>query len=118
MRAAWIGRRAERAAARFLVRRGLRIIARNYRTTVGEIDLVMRDGDELVFIEVRYRSRSDFGDGAATVDRNKQHRLISAATHFIHHRDTTNAPCRFDVMSVSGPDYGLRLEWIRNAFTP
>jgi putative endonuclease len=113
-----LGRRAERAAARFLVHRGLRIIAKNYRTNLGEIDLVMHDGDELVFVEVRYRSRTDFGDGAATVGLRKQQRLIRAAAHFIAHRDPTDAPCRFDVVSISGPNYKLRLEWIRNAFTP
>ncbi len=62
----------------FLTRRGLRTIARNYRTRGGEIDLVMTDDDEIVFVEVRYRSRTDFGDGAATVDFNKQQRLVSA----------------------------------------
>ena len=117
-RSARLGRRAERAAARYLRCRGLRIITRNYRTGAGEIDLVMRHGNELVFVEVRFRSRTDFGDGAATVDRNKQRRVIRAATHFVAHHERTTTPCRFDVVSVSRPHYRLRLEWIRNAFMP
>lgn len=111
-----LGLRAERAAERFLARRGLRTIARNYRTRVGEIDLVMTHGNEIVFVEVRYRSRADFGDGAATVDRNKQKRIIRAAQHYLHRR-SDDVPCRFDVVSVARTHYRLRIEWIRNAFT-
>jgi len=110
------GQRAERAAARYLARRGLRLVARNYATREGEIDLIMRDGAELVFIEVRFRASDTFGDGAATVDRRKQHRVIRAALHYLsrtHCRDR----CRFDVVSVSRPNYRLKFNWIRNAFT-
>lgn len=112
------GRRAERAAAAYLARRGLRLVEKNYRIRAGEIDLVMTHGCELVFIEVRFRSRSDFGDGAATVDYNKQQRLIRAAESFLLHRTSNVAPCRFDVVSVTRTGYRLRFEWIRNAFTP
>jgi len=112
-----LGRRAERAAERFLNKRGLRTIVRNYRTRVGEIDLVMADEGETVFVEVRYRTRTDFGDGAATVDYNKQKRLVRAARHYLH-RHADDVPCRFDVVSVTRTHYRLRLEWIRSAFTP
>jgi putative endonuclease len=113
-----LGQRAERAAERYLNRRGLRTIARNYRIRAGEIDLVMLDRDELAFVEVRYRSRADFGDGADTVDQRKQRRLALAAQHFLAHRRLDNVPCRFDVVSVAKTNYALRFEWIRNAFTP
>jgi len=113
-----LGRRAERAAARYLQRRGLRLIARNYRTRVGEIDLVMTDGSELVFIEVRFRSRADFGDGAETIDQKKQQRIARAARHYLLHRTSDETPCRFDVVSVSRTNYLLRFEWIQDAFTP
>src|SRR3954470_9256191 len=63
-----LGRSAERAAERYLERRGLRLIARNYRTRLGEIDLVMSHADELVFVEVRFRSSDSFGTGSDTVD--------------------------------------------------
>ena len=111
------GRRAERAAERFLSRRGLRTVTRNYRTRGGEIDLVMTDDDEIVFVEVRYRSRTEFGDGAATVGSKKQQRLVYAARHYLRWRPD-NSPCRFDVVSIARTHYGLRFEWIRNAFAP
>ncbi len=120
------GRRAERGAENYLIRRGLRLVERNYRARAGEIDLVMTHGDELVFVEVRLRSRDDFGDGAATVGHNKQRRLIRAAESFLLHRTSNDTPCRsddtplcrFDVVSVARTRYRLRFEWIRNAFTP
>ena len=120
------GRQAERGAARYLSHRGLRLVEKNYRTRAGEIDLVMTHGRELVFVEVRFRSRTDFGDGAATVDHSKQQRLIRAAESFLLHRTSNDtrallrgdAPCRFDVVSVARKGYRLRFEWIRSAFTP
>jgi putative endonuclease len=116
--AAEAGRRAERAAARYLVRQGLCLVARNVRVRVGEIDLVMTDGPELVFVEVRYRIRDDFGDGAATVGHLKQQRIIRAASHYLARRAGNDPPCRFDVVSVAGTPERLRFEWIRNAFEP
>lgn len=100
------------------MRHGLRTIERNYRIRAGELDLVMMDGAEIVFVEVRFRSRTHFGDGAATVDRRKQQRLIRAARHYLRYRHSDDIPCRFDVVSVTGTHYRLRFEWMRNAFTP
>jgi putative endonuclease len=74
---------AEEAAARFLAGKGLEIVARNYRTRFGEIDLVARDGASLVFVEVRLRSSMRFGGAAASVDWRKRQRLESAARHFL-----------------------------------
>lgn len=91
---------------------------RNYRTRAGEIDLVMAHEGETVFVEVRYRTRTDFGDGASTVDYNKQKRLVRAARHYLLRRDSDDVPCRFDVVSVTRTHYRLRFEWIRSAFTP
>jgi putative endonuclease len=112
-----LGRRAERGAETYLTRRGLRTLERNYRIRAGEIDLIMTDDVELIFVEVRFRSRTDFGDGADTVDYRKQQRLIRAARHYLQSRDV-NRPCRFDVVSVGRTHYRLRFEWMRNAFTP
>jgi len=78
----------------------------------------MLDADELAFVEVRFRSRADFGTGADTIDLRKQRRLTLAARHFLASRDSDNLPCRFDVVSVAKTNYRLRFEWIRNAFTP
>jgi len=107
-----IGGAKEALAADYLAARGLRLIARNHRCRFGEIDLVMRDGDSLVFVEVRYRGSSRFGSPAETVDRHKQRRLIAAAGHYLHANPSV-LPCRFDVVAISGPD---RIEWLQNAF--
>lgn len=111
------GLRAERAALWYLRCRGLRLVARNYRTRNGEIDLIMRDGAMLVFVEVRLRNRIEFGDGAASVGPAKQRRLIRTAEQFIARHAANRVRCRFDVVSVHKPHYRLHLKWIRNAFT-
>ena len=107
-----IGGAKEALAADYLAAQGLRLIARNHRCRFGEIDLVMRDGDSLVFVEVRYRGSSRFGSPAETVDSHKQRRLIAAAGHYLHANPSV-LPCRFDVVAISGQD---RIEWLQNAF--
>jgi len=111
------GRWAETLAFEHLQAAGLSEVTRNYRCRVGEIDLVMRDGPTLVFVEVRYRGRSDFGSGAASVGSRKQARLINSAQHFLQRNSTlAKANCRFDVIGVAGPQAEPRIEWIRDAF--
>jgi len=108
------GASAERAAEQWLASRGLQTLARNYRCRRGEIDLVMRDGSGIVFVEVRRRSRSDFGGASASVDIAKQRRLIVAAQHFLlSHPQLQNAPCRFDVLAARRED---EWQWLRDAF--
>ncbi len=106
------GAAKESLAARYLERRGLRLIERNHRCRFGEIDLVMRDCDSLVFVEVRYRGSPRFGTPAETVDRRKQRRLIAAAGHWLQANPSV-LPCRFDVVAISAQD---RIEWLKNAF--
>lgn len=106
------GAAKESLAADYLERRGLRLIERNHRCRLGEIDLVMRDRDSLVFVEVRYRGSLRFGTPAETVDRRKQRRLIAAAGHWLQANPSV-LPCRFDVVAISGQD---RIEWLKNAF--
>lgn len=106
------GRWAEQAACRYLQAQGLRLRARNWRCRAGEIDLIMATADSLVFVEVRYRKPSGFGDGAASVTPSKQRKLIRAAWHYLQNQRCTNHPCRFDVISI-GPRH---TEWIRDAF--
>ncbi|HKJ23166.1 MAG TPA: YraN family protein [Gammaproteobacteria bacterium] len=111
------GRLAEEFACRFLQRRGLELLARNYYCRRGEIDLVMNDSGCIVFVEVRYRGNPRFGTAAETVDRRKQARLIAAAQHYLQrHRAAAGAPCRFDVISVSPASSAQPLQWIRDAF--
>ena len=108
------GAAAEKQAERFLKKQGLRIIARNYKTPGrggGEIDLIAQDGDTLVFVEVRQRSRQDYGGAAASVGRAKQKHLRFAAQRYLQALSTL-PPCRFDVLAVDGE----QVEWLRAAF--
>ena len=112
-----IGRGAERLAERFLVRRGLTLVARNFRCRRGEIDLVMRDADSLVFVEVRRRRSRAFGGGLESVDESKRARLVAAAEFFLMtNRIGDDRPCRFDVVAIDGPSRQATIEWIRDAF--
>jgi putative endonuclease len=107
-----VGAEKERLARAFLERQGLRLVTGNYRCRRGEIDLVMRDGGVLVFVEVRYRSTDLFGTPAETVGMRKQRRLVAAAAHYLQ-RHCSSLPCRFDVLAIG--DQG-RIDWIRDAF--
>jgi putative endonuclease len=108
------GEAAEQLAADYLVRQGLTVIARNFRIRGGEIDLVCRDGKATVFVEVRLRSRGDFGGAAASITATKQARLILAARHWlVRHGET---PCRFDCVLFDGLGAD-NIEWLRDAFS-
>ena len=110
---ATLGREAEALAAAYLRERGLRLRQSNYRCKGGEIDLVMEQGSQLVFVEVRYRSNPRFGSAAESVDRRKQRRLAIAALHYLQ-RHRLDRPCRFDVVALGGPE----VVWLRDAFQP
>jgi putative endonuclease len=113
-----LGRLAERSAEAWLRWQGLRPIARNYRSSFGEIDLIMLDGEALVFVEVRYRRDTRFGTPAETVFRSKQERVIRTAERFLHHHAIhRNRRCRFDVLSITGPNYRPKFRWLKDAFT-
>ena len=105
------GAEAEEIAARFLVLQGLQVVERNFRTRLGEIDVVARDGETLVFVEVRLRTREDFGGAAESIDSNKRRRIVAAANGYLALLGR-EPPCRFDVVTVEG----RRAHWIRAAF--
>jgi len=112
-----IGRAAEQAARAFLQTRGCNFVESNYRCRMGEIDLVMRQGSILVFVEVRYRTRPDYGSGAESVDHRKQGRLIRAAQHYMLSKQIADRyPVRFDVMDLSPGQDGFEINWIPSAF--
>ena len=102
------GAAVEAAARDYLKRAGLRELAANANYRGGELDLVMlddaatrRDGDTVVFVEVRYRSHAGFGGGAVSIDRGKRRKLVHAAQLFLAaHRQYADAPCRFDVIEA------------------
>lgn len=107
-----LGQSAEARAEAFLITQGLASVARNWRCRFGEIDLIMQDGKTRVFVEVRLRSRSDFGGAAASVTPAKQRKLLAAARQYLSGLKTL-PPCRFDVIAL---DAGGAPDWIRNAF--
>ena len=109
-----IGAAAEELAARHLLGHGLRILERNFRVRGGEIDLIAREGKTLVFVEVRLRSRSDFGGAAASITLRTQQRLILAARHYLQAHG--EQPCRFDAVLLDALD-AQAVEWIKGAFS-
>lgn len=111
------GNLAETQALRHLQKAGLILLARNLQCRSGEIDLVMRDGRELVFVEVRQRAQNSHGGAAASVDQHKQRRLALAAAYFLPklakaHFQSGMPRCRFDVAAIEQD----QLVWLRNAF--
>ena len=107
----------EQRACEELERAGLKLLVRNYTTRHGELDLVMRDGDTVVFVEVRYRKSASHGDAAASITRAKQGRLILAAQHWLASNPRhAHRTCRFDVVSYDGPLDAIQRQWLRDAF--
>lgn len=110
-----IGQHGEDRALAWLQGRGLELIERNFVARRGEIDLIMRDGEYLVFIEVRMRSEMAWVGAAASVDQAKRKALVSAANAYLAvHPAAARAPCRFDVLALGETD--AQIDWIRNAF--
>lgn len=107
------GATAEDQALRFLEAQGLRLRARNYRIRRGEIDLVMQEADEIVFIEVRARTPGPFGDGVESITPAKRRRLIAAAKAWLQ-RERGEPGARFDVIALTPGE--AQVEWIRDAF--
>jgi len=107
------GIRAEDLALAHLEGRGLVLQKRNFRCRMGEIDLIMRDGETLVFVEVRLRARSSFASAAESIDFRKQRRIITAARFYLSGR--AERPCRFDCILLDrvAPD---AVTWIKSAF--
>lgn len=108
-----LGQAAEDLAAAHLQAAGLRLLARNHLCRFGEIDLICREGEVVVFVEVRQRRSERFGGAAASITTRKRLRILRAARHYLMRLGHEPA-CRFDVVLVRG--VGLEVEWIRSAF--
>jgi putative endonuclease len=112
------GWQAEQKAKIYLLSRGLCLLEQNYRCFQGEIDLIMRDQEDIVFVEVKSRSRMDYGYPAETVNKSKQKKIIKTATHFLQKKGwlyTVNS--RVDVIAMLLIDGEWQLDWIKNAFS-
>ena len=105
------GRKAEDEALLRLLAAGLQLVERNYRSRYGEIDLIMRDGRTLVFVEVRLRASHAFGGAAASITPAKQRRILHAAQHYLSTLRQTDADCRIDCVLI---DDGA-VTWLKNA---
>lgn len=112
------GNQAEQLAKQQLLDKGLEFCLSNFQCKTGEIDLIMKQGDCLVFVEVRYRSHSELGSPLETVTISKQKKLIRTANYFLQQQFRNNwPPCRFDVVGITGDlDNKPKIEWIENAF--
>jgi putative endonuclease len=106
------GAAAEQQAAAYLQRNGLVLLESNFRCRFGEVDMVMKEGSTLVFVEVRKRGSQAFGGAAASITPAKQEKIIKAAQFYLQ-RLQAQPPCRFDAVLLDG---GGQVEWIKHAF--
>lgn len=112
------GKRAEARAEKYLRQHGLTTVSKNYHCRFGELDLIMQDGETLVFVEVRHRQPSGFGSGADSITQAKRKRLCAAARYYLgRHPLGLNQYCRFDVVSIDGGLTDRHVNWIKNAFS-
>lgn len=110
------GRLGESLAVGHLKKNGYRILARNYRNRFGEIDIIARHENVIVFVEVKARSSASFGTSKAAVDRNKQKKISMIALSYLKQTSNTDAKARFDVVCVETGSSGPGVEIIPNAF--
>ncbi|HHF7366207.1 TPA: YraN family protein [Legionella bozemanae] len=109
------GRIAEEKALAYLKRQGLELIKKNYNCRLGEIDLIMRDKDQLVFIEVRSRVSMQFGGGIASVTYAKRQKILKTAAYYLlEHQKYDQFALRFDVVSIDGKSASI--SWLKDAF--
>ena len=111
-----LGKLGEDLAVAELERRGYAILARRYRTRHGEIDIVARDGETTVFVEVKAKETAEFGTAAEAVTVRKQRRVISMAVDYLARNHLTGKPCRFDVVAIDGVGDAAVLTVYRGAF--
>ena len=116
-----IGALGEEAAVKALKKRGYKIIERNYRTKVGEIDIIATDGEYTCFVEVRLRKNNDYGSPADTIDERKRRHIINTASIYAASKNIYDTPMRFDAVLINAEASGgklknIRTEIIKNAF--
>jgi putative endonuclease len=110
------GKTGEAIAVRFLRQRGYRILEQNYRTVLGEIDIIAKDRDTLVFVEVKARKSIRFGNPKAAVTVRKQRKLSMVALHYLKSTAQSRVKARFDVVAIRSADAVPKIELVKNAF--
>jgi putative endonuclease len=111
-----IGQRGENLAVAYLQNLGYKVLERNYRCKLGEVDIIARDNDTLVFIEVRTRSSLDFGLPQESINRRKRHQISKVALEFMLRKKMKNIPARFDVVAISLEPGKEKVDHIKDAF--
>lgn len=113
-----IGRKAEQKAFEFLLAKSLKPIERNYTCYFGELDLIMQDKEDIVFVEVRSRANTYYGTALESIDAHKIRKLIKTAAHYLQYRGWLyKKNSRFDIIAIHSLSENIQLEWIKNAFT-
>jgi putative endonuclease len=114
-----LGERGEQAAEAYLRAQGMKLVARRFRTPVGELDLVLLDGDTVVFVEVKSQTSQQFNEPHERVDGAKRRKVARTAAWFLHHRRLAMRPCRFDVVSILIDETGApQIRHFPDAFAP
>jgi putative endonuclease len=106
-------------AERYLIANGLSLLAKNYHSRQGEIDLIMKDNDCIVFVEVKYRKNNHFGGAISAVTYQKQQKIVKTAAFFLQQQKLNeyNTACRFDIIAIEGDANNPDTQWLKNAFS-
>ena len=111
-----LGRWAENRSLSYLKKQGLELIRKNFHGPSGEIDLIMKDNNTIVFIEVKCRTDNNFYHPVEAIDKNKCKKITSTGEYFLIKNRLSDAECRFDVILITGNVKLHEIEWIKNAF--
>lgn len=112
------GKLTEKLAARYLVEQGLLLQQSNFQNRAGEIDLILKEQETLVFVEVKYRRNKQFGGAISAISSSKQQKIKQCAAFYLQHigLNEYNTPCRFDVIALEGDIENPEIIWLKNAF--
>jgi len=112
-----IGKSGENKASQYLTERGITLEERNYRSPYGEIDIIGKKGDQLIFFEVKTRTSKKFGEPEESVNNRKKEALINTALHYLQQHDLLDIQWRIDVISILKNNEKILIDWFENAVT-
>ena len=112
-----LGKKGEDIACKFLEKNGYQIMERNYRNRAGEIDIIARDKDDIVFVEIKTKISKDFAQPELSVNPSKQRKIVKTALTYLIGKGIKRTGCRFDVIGITGEKEQRKIELIKNAFT-